>query len=89
MNEVKDVKSGEDAYTYPKVVIASETNYGSISGMDSNAVSSVTDADDNSDDFNYITISNDGHEADYHKGGLIIGVLVIFLLGVLAGAIVF
>lgn len=89
MNGIKEFKTGEDAYTYPKVVVVSESNYGSISGMDSDVISSIIDADDKSDESNYVTISNDGHEADYHKGGLVIGVLVIFLLGVLVGALVF
>jgi len=89
MNEFKDVKVIEDAYTYPKVVIVSESNYGSISAMNGNILNSLIDAGNDSDELNYVTISNDGHEADYHKGGLIAGVLIIFLLGVLVGAFIF
>jgi len=89
MNGIKDVKAGENSNNYQNIVVISETDSNPISILENNGINSFINADLKSDELNYITISNDGFEAEYHKGGLIFGVLVIFLLGVLVGALVF
>lgn len=41
------------------------------------------------DDPNHVKITVDGGEGTYHKGGLILAIVIIFLLGFLAGALIF
>ena len=90
MNDIKGVKVDESAKPYQSVdEKISEIDYKSTSEVVNDCDDSGMPADTQNDDLNYVTISSDGIEGSYHKAGLIIGVLVIFFLGVLVGALVF
>ena len=89
MNDIKGVKVDENAKSYQSVDEISKNDYKSTSEVVNDSDDSGVSADNQNDDLNYVTISSDGIEGSYHKAGLIIGVLVIFFLGVLVGALVF
>ena len=88
MSNNMEVKSDKDENS-SQVDLIPETDHKSITEMENKPDDLIMDVNKDSEELNYVTISSDGVEADYHKAWLIVGVLVIFFLGVLVGALVF